>query len=195
MYNTRLLWIQKRRFELKKARDFLARWWTVMFSGTTILYRVNNGTWNNTLSSCCLLEFKIISNWGFRFPQPYWWRFPWILYTWGRAAWTEFNNCPKRCDLFSLLHFCRQLYMFRVLTPIIRSWYSCNYSFWYWLTAMNKSNVSISSSVISSFQLISTRSCNYSCTSSLRWMSTPETCRAAYRNVINWISHILLDSY
>ena len=30
--------------------------------------------------------------------------------------------------VFSLLHFCRQLYMFRVLTPIIRSWYSCNYS-------------------------------------------------------------------
>ena len=33
--------------------------------------------------------------------------------------------------VFSLLHFCRQLYMFRVLTPIIRSSYSCNYSFWY----------------------------------------------------------------
>jgi len=31
---------------------------------------------------------------------------------------TEFNNCPTRCDLFSLLHFCRQLYMFWVLTPI-----------------------------------------------------------------------------
>jgi len=46
----------------------------------------------------------------------------------------KFNNCPTICDLFSLLHFCRQLYMFRVLTPIIRSWYSCNYSFWYWLT-------------------------------------------------------------
>jgi len=45
----------------------------------------------------------------------------------------EFNNCPTRCDLFSLLHFCRQLYMFRVLTPIIRSSYNCNYSFWYWL--------------------------------------------------------------
>ena len=29
--------------------------------------------------------------------------------------------------VFSSLHFCRQLYMFRVLTPIIRSWYSCNY--------------------------------------------------------------------
>jgi len=46
----------------------------------------------------------------------------------------EFNNCPTRCDLFSLLHFCRQLYMFRVLTTIIRSSYSCNCSFWYWLT-------------------------------------------------------------
>ena len=46
----------------------------------------------------------------------------------------KFNNCPTRCDLFSLLHFCRQLYMFRVLTPIIRSWCNCNYSFWYWLT-------------------------------------------------------------
>ena len=34
----------------------------------------------------------------------------------------------------SLLHFCRQLYMFRVLTPIIRSSYSCNYSFWHWST-------------------------------------------------------------
>ena len=50
----------------------------------------------------------------------------------------EFNNCPTRCDLFSLLCFCRQLYMFRVLTPIIRSSYNYNYSFWYWLTAMNK---------------------------------------------------------
>jgi hypothetical protein len=46
----------------------------------------------------------------------------------------EFNNCPTRCDLFSLLHFCRQPYMFRMLTPIIRSSYNCNYSFWYWLT-------------------------------------------------------------
>ena len=38
-------------------------------------------------------------------------------YTWVRASWIEFNNCPKRCDLFSLLHFCRQLYMFRVWCP------------------------------------------------------------------------------
>jgi len=33
--------------------------------------------------------------------------------------------------VFSLLHFCRQLYMFQVLTAIIRSWYCCNCSFWY----------------------------------------------------------------
>ena len=46
----------------------------------------------------------------------------------------NFNNCPTRCDLFSLSYFCRQLYMFRVLTPIIRSSYNCNYSFWYRLT-------------------------------------------------------------
>jgi len=57
-----------------------------------------------------------------------------FLYTWVRAKLIEFNNCPTRCGFFSLLHFCRQLYMFRALTPIIRSSYKCNYSFWYWLT-------------------------------------------------------------
>ena len=51
-----------------------------------------------------------------------------------KVFWDQFNNCPTRCDLFSLLYFCRQFYMFRVLTPIIRSPYLCNYSFWYWLT-------------------------------------------------------------
>ena len=43
--------------------------------------------------------------------------------------------------------------------------------------------------------LINTRSCNYSCASSWWWVSTPKTCRAAYRNVINWIRNMLLDSY
>ena len=44
-----------------------------------------------------------------------------------------FNNFPTRCDLFILLHYYRQLYMFRVLTPIIRSSYNCKYSFRFWL--------------------------------------------------------------
>jgi len=39
--------------------------------------------------------------------------------------------------------------------------------------------------------LTSARSYNYSCTSSWWWVSSPETCRAAYRNIINWIqSHL-----
>jgi len=50
-------------------------------------------------------------------------------------------------------------------------------------------------SVFNSLQLIFTRSCNDSRTTSWWWESTPETCRAAYRSVINWISRILLDSY
>ena len=33
--------------------------------------------------------------------------------------------------VFSLLYICRQLYRLRVLIPIIRSVYNCNYSFWY----------------------------------------------------------------
>jgi len=56
-----------------------------------------------------------------------------ILMCMVHASWIEFNNCPTSCDLFCLLHFCRQLYMFRVLTPIIRSSYNCSHSFWYWL--------------------------------------------------------------
>ena len=40
------------------------------------------------------------------------------------------NNCPTRCD-------CRQLYMFRLLTPIIRGSYNCNYSFW-WIRKTNQ---------------------------------------------------------
>jgi hypothetical protein len=27
-----------------------------------------------------------------------------FFYTWFRASWIEFNNCPTRCYLFSLLH-------------------------------------------------------------------------------------------
>ena len=43
----------------------------------------------------------------------------------------EFITAQEDATYFSLLHFCRQLYVLRVLTPIIRSSYNCNYSFWY----------------------------------------------------------------
>ena len=87
--------------------------------------------------------------------------------------------------VFSLLYFCRQLYMFRVLTSISRSSYNCNYCFWHWLTgsATNQLN---DESGRQQIQMTSARSCNYSWMNSW-WMVTPKTCRAAYRNVINWI--------
>jgi len=44
-------------------------------------------------------------------------------------------------------------------------------------------------------QLTSARSCNYSCTSSWWWVSTPETCRTVYRNVINWIQSHLVGQF
>ena len=47
---------------------------------------------------------------------------------------SNFITVHQDCTVFSLLHFCMQLYMLRVLTPIIRGWYSCNYCFWRWST-------------------------------------------------------------
>jgi len=45
-----------------------------------------------------------------------------------------FIIAQQDATVFILLYFCRQLYMFRVLTPIISSSYSCNYGFWHWST-------------------------------------------------------------
>ena len=81
--------------------------------------------------------------------------------------------------VFSLLYFCRQLYMFRVLSPIIRSSYNCNYSFWNWWTGSTTFRPRMVVDLVD--QLTSARSCNYSCTSSWWWVSTRETCRAVYR--------------
>jgi len=93
--------------------------------------------------------------------------------------------------VFSLLYFCRQLYMFRLLTPIIRSSYSCNYSFWHWLTESATIQLNDESGWYET-RMTSVRSCNYSCMNSWWWVLTPKTCRAAYRNVINWIqSHLV----
>ena len=45
-------------------------------------------------------------------------------------------SAQNDATVFSLLYFCRQLYMFRALTPIIWISYNCNYSFWHWLTRL-----------------------------------------------------------
>jgi len=72
----------------------------------------------------------------------------------------------RHATAFSLLHICRQLYMFRVLTSIVRSSYNCV------LTPIIRRS--------------------YNCTSAWWWVSTLETCRAVYRYVINWIqSHLV----
>ena len=44
-------------------------------------------------------------------------------------------NVQQDATIYSLLYFCKLLYMFRVVHPlIIRGTYNCNYSTWYWLT-------------------------------------------------------------
>jgi len=48
---------------------------------------------------------------------------------------TEWGSIIVKQDvtMYSLLCFCKLLYMFRVVTPpIIRSTYKCNYSIWHW---------------------------------------------------------------
>ena len=57
------------------------------------------------------------------------------FYTHGSVHREPNSKCVQAdATVFSLLHFCIQLYMFRLLTPTIRSWYSCNYSCWHWST-------------------------------------------------------------
>ena len=129
--------------------------------GSTPCQRVHHLIPRNTMnvgvpdSDMCLLSDNAVTSFT---PPPtrqvacltrcLYWLTPRTRFSWRRAyVWNirkfrklcnviriEFTNCPTRCDLFSLLYFCRQLYMFRVLTPIIRSSYNCHYSFWYWLT-------------------------------------------------------------
>ena len=113
-----------------------------------------------------------------------------FLCTWVRASWIEFNSFPTRCDLFSLLHYCRQLYMFRVLTPIIRSSYNCKYYHspsllsWNWFSFNSTTKADGSRSGQSIPEAV------FTVVRAPWWVSTPETCRTAYSNAINWISRI-----
>jgi hypothetical protein len=43
------------------------------------------------------------------------------------------SQYSSRATIYSLLYFCKLLYMFRVvIPPIIRSTYNCNYNIWHW---------------------------------------------------------------
>jgi len=43
------------------------------------------------------------------------------------------KTVQQNANIYSLLHFCKLLYTFRVvIPPIIRSTYNCNYSIWQW---------------------------------------------------------------
>ena len=75
--------------------------------------------------------------------------------------------------IYSLLDFCKLLYMFRAVTPpIIRSTYNCNYNIWHWSNRLcylplyrscwNCSSNSCSIAAGSRDGLTSARCCNYS---------------------------------
>jgi len=88
------------------------------------------------------------------------------------------NNCPKNATIYSLLYFCKVLYMFRVITPpIIRSTYNCNYSIWHRLYCLPLSwrrwnwKFKISTTAeVSRDCLTSARCCNYSYMCSWWWV-------------------------
>ena len=116
--------------------------------------------------------------------------------------------------MYSLLYFCKLLYMFRVVTPpIIRRTYNYNYSIWHW-SNFGKCSVwsqlkvrgmdpSLLPSAIAEGnrdgsladvthcifrRLTSARCCNYSYMCPRWWVELPAgTCRAVYRNIINSI--------
>jgi len=75
--------------------------------------------------------------------------------------------------IYSLLYFCKLLYMSRVVTPpIIRSTYNCNYSIWHWSNRLcylplswsgwNCSSNRSTKAKCSRDGLTSARCCNYS---------------------------------
>jgi len=102
--------------------------------------------------------------------------------------------------MYSLLYFCKLLYMFRVITsPFIRRTYNINYSIWHWsnlgkcsvwsqlkMRGMDRSLLPLADFTHCIFlSLTSARCCNYSYMFSWWWVKLwLETCKAVYRNII-----------
>ena len=92
--------------------------------------------------------------------------------------------------IYSLVYFCKLLYMFRVVPPpIIRSTCNCNYSIWYLLNrycyltlswrSRKWSSDSSTVAATSKYGLTSARCCNYSYMCSWWWIEVPpEICSA-----------------
>jgi len=99
-----------------------------------------------------------------------------------------FNNCPTRCD-YSVC------YISVDSSTCFGCWHQSSGTRTAVITASRTEFQLNNESWRYQTRLTSARSCNYSCTSSWWWVSTPETCRAAYRNVLNWIQSHLFDSY
>jgi hypothetical protein len=94
-------------------------------------------------------------------------------------------------SIYSLLYFCKLLYICRVVNPpIIRSTYNCNYSIWHWsnrlcyLPLWWRSWNAVPTSPPWRIWPVPGTVISYMC--SWWWVEIPpETCRAVYRNIIN----------
>ena len=112
-----------------------------------------------------------------------------ILLTW-RIWWTTNNSSKWQMAFKSGFKESSETFIFlwdscQLLLAVVGGLLSlCSFPFlWRWM-AFHKT--------FHSLQLTTATSCNYSCTRCWWWVSTPETYRAAYRNVINWIqSHLV----
>jgi len=93
-------------------------------------------------------------------------------------------NVQQHATIYSLLYFCKLLYMFRVVTsPIIRSTYNCNYSIWHRSNRLCYLPLSWScwnrSSAVTPPIIRSTYNCNYSI-----WHRSNRLCYLRYRGAV-----------
>ena len=106
---------------------------TAYWLESTIALQETTVRWVHAASVCSWAVSEPVPALWMRTKQPTGWE---MLLPWRRAqySWslllvltigTVFNNCPTRCDLFSLLYFCRRLCMFASTTVRSRCWVGC----------------------------------------------------------------------
>jgi hypothetical protein len=110
-----------------------------------------------------------------------------ILKRWSFNKWNictvHVNNYPTICKYIQFIYVCKQLCMFRVVSPsMIRSSCHCIHTTWTW---PDGNCISGPVSFTTGFRhgLTNARWCGYSDMSSWWWVEIPpETCRAIYRH-------------